>query len=89
MTIYYCHITAKDRIAIMMMQATHSIRAIATYLRCAPSTVSRELPRIPSTPSSSRATMPACRSTGAAWRVIGLFSASNYITDGELFGLVV
>ncbi len=45
MTYCYSHLTAEDRAAIMMMRATHSIRAIAAHLGRAPSTVSRELAR--------------------------------------------
>ncbi|MGQ7242988.1 helix-turn-helix domain-containing protein, partial [Salinicola sp. V024] len=41
----YRHLSAEDRAAIMMMRATHSIRAIATHLGRAPSTVSREIAR--------------------------------------------
>lgn len=37
------HLSAEDRTAIMMMRATHSIRAIATFY--GPCTVSRELAR--------------------------------------------
>lgn len=45
MTHCYRHLTAEDRAAIMMMHATHSIRAIARHLGRAPSTVSREIAR--------------------------------------------
>lgn len=45
MTYCYRHLTAEDRAAIMMMRATHSIRAIAAHLNRAPSTISRELAR--------------------------------------------
>lgn len=45
MTYRYRHLAAEDRAAIMMMRATHSIRAIASNLDRAPSTVSRELTR--------------------------------------------
>nr|WP_240894119.1 helix-turn-helix domain-containing protein [Halomonas alimentaria] len=41
----YRHLSAEDRAAIMMMRATHSIRAIANHLGRAPSTVSREIAR--------------------------------------------
>ncbi|WP_412031003.1 IS30 family transposase [Halomonas sp. M4R1S46] len=45
MTCFFRHLSAEDRAAIMMMRATHSIRAIATHLGRAPSTVSREIAR--------------------------------------------
>ena len=45
MTHCYRHLSAEDRAAIMMMRATHSIRAIATHLGRAPSTVSQEIAR--------------------------------------------
>nr|WP_268874679.1 helix-turn-helix domain-containing protein [Halomonas massiliensis] len=45
MTHSYRHLSAEDRAAIMMMRATHSIRAIATHLGQVPSTVSQELAR--------------------------------------------
>jgi|GEM_PF-2147152 len=41
----YRHLSVEDRAAIMMMRATHSIRAIATHLDRAPSTVSRAIAR--------------------------------------------
>lgn len=45
MTHCYHHLSAEDRATIMMMRATHSIRAIASHLGRAPSTVARELAR--------------------------------------------
>ena len=45
MTYCYRHLTVEDRAAIMLMQASHSIRAIARHIGRAPSTVSRELAR--------------------------------------------
>lgn len=50
MTHCYCHLTAEDRATIMMMRATHSIRAIASHLGRASSTVPRELARHPVDP---------------------------------------
>ncbi|MFD2435059.1 helix-turn-helix domain-containing protein [Modicisalibacter luteus] len=51
MTHCYCHLTTEDRAVIIMMRATHSIRAIATHLGRASSTVSRELARHTFAPS--------------------------------------
>ncbi len=45
MTHCYRHLSAEDWAAIMLMRATHSIRAIARQLGRAPSTISRELVR--------------------------------------------
>ena len=45
MTHCYRLLSAENRAAIMMMRVTHSIRAIATHLDCAPSTESREIAR--------------------------------------------
>lgn len=45
MSHYYHHLAPEDRAAIMLMQASHSIRAIARHIGRAPSTVSRELAR--------------------------------------------
>ncbi len=42
---YDRHLSAEARAAIMMIKATHSIRAIAHYLDCAPSAVSLEIAR--------------------------------------------
>ncbi|WP_276308783.1 helix-turn-helix domain-containing protein [Billgrantia endophytica] len=43
MTHCYRHLTTEDRAAIMMMRATHSVRVIASHLRRASSTVSRDV----------------------------------------------
>ncbi|SDL67441.1 Helix-turn-helix domain-containing protein [Modicisalibacter muralis] len=43
MTRHFHHFTAEERAAIMLMQPTHSIRAMARYLGRVPSTVSRKL----------------------------------------------
>ena len=45
MTHFYRHISAEGRAAIIMMRATHPIRAIATHLGRTPSTMSREIAR--------------------------------------------
>ena len=45
MTYCYRHLSAEDRAAIMLLRASHSIRAIARQLGRAPSTISRELAR--------------------------------------------
>lgn len=45
MTHCYHHLCAEERAAIMLMQATHSVRSMAHHLGRSPSTISRELRR--------------------------------------------
>ncbi|MDW7748905.1 helix-turn-helix domain-containing protein [Halomonas sp.] len=64
MIICYSHLTAETRLATMMMQATHSVRAIATHLGRASRTVSRGMARHTAAPSRG--------ATMAAWRTRSL-----------------
>ena len=83
----YRHLTAEDRAAIMMMRATHSIRAIASHLGRAPSTVSRELTRhTVSVAAGYDASLAGYRARLARHRPR---RRPKLHPDGELFELVV
>ncbi|WP_322528759.1 IS30 family transposase [Salinicola sp. LHM] len=82
----YRHLTAEDRAAIMMMRATHSIRAIASHLGRAPSTVSRELTRhTVSVAAGYDASLAGYRARLARHRTR---RCPKLHPDGELFELV-
>ena len=87
MTCYYHHLSAEDRAAIMMMRASHSIRAIASHLGRSPSTVSREFRRHTVTPVKGYdASLAGYRARLARHRQRRL---PKLHPDGELFELVV
>nr|WP_298523249.1 IS30 family transposase [uncultured Halomonas sp.] len=87
MTHCYHHLSAEDRAAIMMMRATHSIRAIAGHLGRAPSTVARELARHTlSNATGYDASLAGHRARLTRHRPRQL---SKLHPDGELFELVV